>query len=57
MVLLLMYGGCGPVKWPARSANINPLDFYFWGHIEQTVFIEEIHNFVQLQTRIMNAVF
>jgi hypothetical protein len=48
-------GRRGPVQWPARSPDLNPLDFYFWGHIKQLVYAEEIHNEEQLQERIMNA--
>ncbi|GBN41973.1 hypothetical protein AVEN_258019-1 [Araneus ventricosus] len=23
----------GPVAWPPRSPDLNPLDFFFWGHL------------------------
>lgn len=26
-------GRGGPVSWPARSPDLNPLDYYFWGHM------------------------
>ena len=25
-------GRAGPVAWPARSPDLNPLDFHLWGH-------------------------
>lgn len=25
----------GPDTWPARSPDLNPLDFYFWGQLHQ----------------------
>ena len=27
-------GRGGPVPWPARSPDLNPLDFYLWGHLK-----------------------
>ena len=24
----------GPIGWPARSPDFNPLDFYLWGHLK-----------------------
>ncbi|EZA55669.1 hypothetical protein X777_04178 [Ooceraea biroi] len=25
-------GRYGPIRWPARSPDLNPLDFFLWGH-------------------------
>ncbi|GBM11235.1 hypothetical protein AVEN_267807-1 [Araneus ventricosus] len=31
--------GCGvPVAWPPRSPDLNPLDFFFWGHMKSLVY-------------------
>ncbi|GBN34414.1 hypothetical protein AVEN_51170-1 [Araneus ventricosus] len=30
-------GHGGPVAWPPRSLNFNPLDFFFWGHMKSLV--------------------
>ncbi|EFN69121.1 hypothetical protein EAG_14837, partial [Camponotus floridanus] len=27
-------GRGGPIPWPARSPDLNPLDFFFWGHLK-----------------------
>ena len=27
----------GPVKWPPRSWDLTPLDFFLWGHIKSLV--------------------
>lgn len=26
--------GCGPTTWPHRSPNLNPNDYYLWGHLK-----------------------
>ena len=30
-------GRGGPVSWPLRSPDLNPLDFFLWGHVEGEV--------------------
>jgi hypothetical protein len=30
-------GRCGPTAWPPRSPDLNPLDFYLWGHLKTLV--------------------
>jgi hypothetical protein len=27
-----------PVLWPARSLDLNPCDFFLWGHLRQIVY-------------------
>lgn len=31
-------GRSGPVAWPARSPDLNPLDFFVWGHLKSLVY-------------------
>ncbi|GBM18857.1 hypothetical protein AVEN_137240-1 [Araneus ventricosus] len=31
-------GRGGPVAWPPRSLDLNPLDFFFWGHTKSLVY-------------------
>lgn len=31
-------GRFGPVAWPARSPDLNPLDFFFWGRMDALVY-------------------
>ena len=31
-------GRRGPMEWPARSPDLAPLDFYFWGKIKDRVY-------------------
>ena len=28
----------GPVRWPARSPDITPLDFYLWGYVKNEIY-------------------
>src|SRR5678816_2755517 len=55
MVDIRWIGYHGPVLWPPRSPDLNPLDFYVWGHLKQEVYLEQIHTKEQLQQRIHHA--
>lgn len=48
-------GNGGPVAWPPRSPDLNPLDYYFWGHLKQLVYHVEITTRQQLLDRIEDA--
>ena len=37
-------GRGGPVAWPARSPDLNPLDFHLWGHLKSIVYATSIEN-------------
>ena len=45
-------GHQGPTKWPAHSPDLNPLDFYLWGHLKAIVYSTPIHNMEILRQRI-----
>jgi hypothetical protein len=32
-------GRRGPIEWPARSPDLSPLDFYFWGKLKSRIYI------------------
>jgi hypothetical protein len=32
-------GTYGPIRWPARSPDLNPLDFFLWGYIRDNVYL------------------
>ena len=32
------FGRRGPVSWPPRSPDLNPLDFFLWGHVKAYVY-------------------
>ena len=40
-------GRNGPVRWPACSHDLSPLDFYFWGHMKTLVYFRDIDKFKQ----------
>lgn len=48
-------GRNGPIAWPPRSPDLNPLDFFLWGHMKQLVYAEPIDTLEQLTERIINA--
>ena len=48
--------GCGgPVAWPARPPDLNPLDFYLWGHLKSIVYGEPVPDVQTLQQRVYVA--
>jgi len=47
---------CGKTAWPACSANLNPSDFYIWGHPNSTVrAVEEGSDFQHLQQSVQHG--
>jgi hypothetical protein len=34
----------GPIAWPARSPDLNSLDFYPWKHLKSAVYAKEVHH-------------
>ena len=45
-------GRGGPIAWPARSLDLNPLDFHLWGHLKSIVYATSIENAETLRNRI-----
>lgn len=51
-------GRFGPQKWPARSPDLNPLDFFYWGFMKNTVFNnqeEPVTNLEELRNKILTV--
>ncbi|KAJ4441266.1 hypothetical protein ANN_11120 [Periplaneta americana] len=48
-------GRAGPTPWPARSPDMNPLDFYLWGRLKSLVYASAVPNVEVLQQRIEHA--
>lgn len=49
-------GTNGPIPWPARSPDLNPLDFFVWGHVKNRVYTFQPPNTInELRNRIRNA--
>lgn len=45
-------GRHGPIKWPPRSPDLTPLDFYVWGRAKEIVYDEEIVSIDHLKQKI-----
>ncbi|KAJ4437167.1 hypothetical protein ANN_17302 [Periplaneta americana] len=45
-------GRAGSTPWPARSPDVNPLDFYLWGRLKSLVYASGVLNVEVLQQRI-----
>jgi hypothetical protein len=39
-----LIGGGEPIAWPPRPPDLNPLDFYLWGHVKSVVYATAIDN-------------
>jgi hypothetical protein len=48
-------GRHGPVAWPPRSPDLTPLDFFFWGYLNQKVYATEVDTREELLQRINDA--
>jgi len=42
-------GRNGPVEWSPRSPDLNPIDFYLWGHVKSDVYSTPISNVDKLR--------
>nr|XP_034190457.1 uncharacterized protein LOC117608861 isoform X2 [Osmia lignaria] len=49
-------GRGGSVPWPPRSPDMNPLDFFFWGHLKTAVYRQPLTTRDEVIARIRNAV-
>ncbi|KAJ4445681.1 hypothetical protein ANN_12365, partial [Periplaneta americana] len=45
-------GRGGPIAWPPRSPDLNPLDFYLWGHLKSLVYSSPVPDLKSLRNRI-----
>ena len=48
-------GRGGPVEWPARSPDLNPCDFFLWGHLKDLVYQTEVPDVEELRRRIIHG--
>jgi hypothetical protein len=48
-------GRGSPVAWPARSPDLNPLDFFVWGHLKTLVYKTTVETEADLLPRIQAA--
>jgi hypothetical protein len=48
-------GRRSPRHWPARFPDLNPLDFFLWGHVQNIVYNRPIHNEEDLRNRLQET--
>lgn len=48
-------GNDAPVQWAPRSPDLNPLDYFFWGHQKSIVYNTPVNNEEELWQRIQEA--
>src|ERR1700712_6084313 len=46
----------GPVRWPARSPDLTPLDFFLWGYVKNQVYRNEFENIDELQNSVVEFI-
>lgn len=49
-------GNNGPVLWPARSPDLTPLDFFFWGHVKDMVYNTRYNTIGQLEEAVRETI-
>ena len=45
-------GRNGPIRWPPRSPDLTPLDFFLWGYIKKRVYLPKATNLDELKLSI-----
>lgn len=48
-------GTNGPVRWPARSPDLTPMDFFFWGFIKNETYRIKSNNLNELHMHFRNS--
>lgn len=49
-------GRYGPIRWPARSPDLNPLDFFLWGYCKEIIYKKLPENMEELNDKLHNAI-
>lgn len=49
-------GRYGPIHWPARSPDLNPLDFFLWGYCKEMIYKKLPENVEELNNKLHNAI-
>ncbi|RVE42810.1 hypothetical protein evm_012546 [Chilo suppressalis] len=48
-------GRRGPIAWPPRSPDLNPIDFFIWGYFKEIVYAREASSEEELRAKIRDA--
>lgn len=48
-------GRGGPIAWPPRSPDLNPLDFFFWGYLKNFVYFKPVETRQELWQKIVDG--
>lgn len=48
-------GRNGPIRWPPRSPDLNPIDFFVWGYFKEVTYARECSSEDELRVRIEEA--
>lgn len=48
-------GRYGPVKWPARSPDLSPNDFFLWGHLKSKIYGKRHPDIASLRNKIIEV--
>lgn len=48
-------GRGGTISWPARSPDLNPIDFFYWGTMKEIVYQTPIQDLLELRRRLNEA--
>lgn len=48
-------GTYGPIRWPARSPDLTPLDFWLWGYLQDRVYLQMPETIDVLKNKIRTA--
>lgn len=49
-------GRYGPVRWPARSPDLSPLNFFLWGHCKEIIYRQLPENVEELNDKLHYAI-
>jgi hypothetical protein len=44
------------IRWPPRSCDLTPCDFFLWPHLKNSIFRQPVDNLDQLQERIAEKI-
>lgn len=49
-------GTNGPIRWPPRSPDLTPIDFYLWGKLKNKIYSRQIMDIADLRNRFNQAI-